>query len=41
MRLSNVPEDRCSRAESERLIWAIFSSDFAALAFTVDDMDID
>jgi hypothetical protein len=39
--LSRVPDDRCSRAESERLISAIFSSGFIALAFTVGDTDID
>jgi hypothetical protein len=41
MRLSKVPDDRCSRAESERLISAIFSSDFIALAFTAGGIDID
>ena len=41
MRLSKVPDDRCSRDESERLISAIFSSEFMALAFTAGGMDVD
>jgi hypothetical protein len=41
MRLSKVPEDRCSRAESERLISAIFPFDFVALALTAGGMDVD
>jgi hypothetical protein len=41
IRLSNVPEDRYSMADSVRWISAIFSRDFVDLASMVRDMVVD